>query len=1146
MLTLSVLACSTASAQTAHLSQVQTVLNTPSGFEWAQGLAVDSSGNLYIADQDHGRVVKLTPSNGGFIQSTIGTGLQYPGSVAVDSNNNVYIADYTLSTLLKETPNGSGGYTQSTIGSELNNAVSVAVDKNGNVFGVSNGELFKETLSGGVYTQSFLPTPGTHGIYSVVVDGNGDLFLVDGWDGYEVYEDIPLPGGGGYSTNELPGLATSLAVDSENNLYMAYYPGTISKLTSSGIGTFTTTGSIQTDSSFNDGDFYAINYGVDYFGAVAMAVDGNGNVFFIDGYTEELVEESTTSPANFGQVSVGSYSPYPVSFFFTFDSPGTMGVYGELTQGAPNMDFSLDTYVPDCSYDMNYAATEVCNIDVYFMPAAPGIRSGAVVLNDINGNPFTTAYVQGIGVSPLVAFPGAAPATYAGGLNAPLGTTVDASGNVLVANFGAKNVQLIAPGGAQSTIGTGFSNPTGVAEDGAGNIFVADNGSVYEIAKATGIQTQLTISGLTDPNDLAVDGAGNLYISEPNSGKVLKVTPAGIQTTVGTGLISPNGIAVDAGGNVYIADYFAGSIVIVAPSGTQSTISGFGSPTGVAVDAAGNVYVAVYGSGDLVEVSSSGERTTLASGLTNPYSVALDGNGNIYFTESAPGAVEKIDRVDAPSLNFASTQVGTASADSPKSVTLVNDGNAALSFPVSASGNNPGIAPNFTLQSGEPSACPLVPAGSSQPGTLAAGTSCVLPVSFVPASAGNISGALTLTDNSLNAAAPNYATQSIQLQGTGTQSLGVLTSPTPGLSTVLGTANVTFQWSPGVGVALYQLSLSVVSAGASDLYLYKGTATSAIVPALPANGAKVYATLYSKINGVWQSNSYLYTESGTPAPAALTSPAPGITTILATSNITFQWTSGIDVADYQLNLSAIAPGDSDLYFYKGAASTTTAPSLPANGAEVYARLYSKINGTWQYNDYVYTEGGTPTPAALTSPSPGSNTVLGSSNVTFQWTAGIAVTDYQLNLSAVAPGESDLYLYKGAALTTAAPTLPTNGVEVYARLYSYINGVWQHNDYVYTESGTPILAVLTYPTPGLSTVLGTSNVLFQWTAGTGVSLYQLNLSAVAPGGSELYLYKGTATSANVPSLPANSAKVYATLYSYINGAWQQNDYVYKEQ
>jgi hypothetical protein len=166
--------------------------------------------------------------------------------------------------------------------------------------------------------------------------------------------------------------------------------------------------------------------------------------------------------------------------------------------------------------------------------------------------------------------------------------------------------------------------------------------------------------------------------------------------------------------------------------------------------------------------------------------------------------------------------------------------------------------------------------------------------------------------------------------------------------------------------------------------------------------------------------------------------------------VIFQWTAGIAVTDYQLNVSAIAPGDSELFLYKGTALTATATTLPANGAKVYARLYSKINGVWQYNDYQYTEGGTPTPATLTSPTPGISTILGTSNVTFQWTAGIAVSDYQLNLSAIAPGDSDLYLYKGTALTATASTLPANGAKVYARLYSKINGTWQYNDYIYTE------------------------------------------------------------------------------------------------
>jgi hypothetical protein len=379
----------------------------------------------------------------------------------------------------------------------------------------------------------------------------------------------------------------------------------------------------------------------------------------------------------------------------------------------------------------------------------------------------------------------------------------------------------------------------------------------------------------------------------------------------------------------------------------------------------------------------------------------------------------------------------------------------------------------------------------------------------------------------------------------GTAVPAVLTSPTPGVATILGTTSVSFQWSSGTGVTEYQLNLSAIAPGQSELFTYKGTALTATAPSLPKNGLPVYATLYSLINGTWQSNNYVYTESGT-SPGLLTSPTPGIGTILGTTDVTFQWTTGAGVALYQLNLSAIGPGGSDLFLYKGTATTATATTLPANGATVYATLYSNINGAWTSKAYEYTESGTPTPATLQSPTPGLTTILGTTSVPFTWSSGGGVSLYQLNLSATTKGAGDLYSYKGTALTTTVPTIPANGVTVYATLYSLIKGTWQSNSYVYTESGSPTLAALTSPTPGISTILGTTNVLFQWSPATSATLYQLNLSAVAPGGSDLYSYKGTALSATAPTLPANGVKVYARLYSYIDGAWFFNDYVYTEQ
>jgi hypothetical protein len=278
----------------------------------------------------------------------------------------------------------------------------------------------------------------------------------------------------------------------------------------------------------------------------------------------------------------------------------------------------------------------------------------------------------------------------------------------------------------------------------------------------------------------------------------------------------------------------------------------------------------------------------------------------------------------------------------------------------------------------------------------------------------------------------------------------MLSSPTPGVSTVLGTNNVEFQWSPGGGVTVYQFCLSTIATGECDLFSYKGTAQSVIVPSLPANGATVYGTLYSYVSGAWQQKTYLYTESGTPAPAVLQSPTPGLSTVLGTSNVSFKWSAGAGVTLYQFCLSTVKFGDCDLFSYKGTALTATVPSLPVDDVTVYATLWSSIKGAWQENNYLYTESGTPVPAVLQSPVPDLSTVLGTSNVRFQWNAGTGVTLYQFCLSTVKYGACDLFSYKGSALTATVSSLPPNGLTVYATLWSYIKGAWQENNYLYTE------------------------------------------------------------------------------------------------
>jgi hypothetical protein len=58
---------------------------------------------------------------------------------------------------------------------------------------------------------------------------------------------------------------------------------------------------------------------------------------------------------------------------------------------------------------------------------------------------------------------------------------------------------------------------------------------------------------------------------------------------------------------------------------------------------------------------------------------------------------------------------------------------------------------------------------------LAAGASCTLSIGFDPTDSGSVNGSVVLKDNALNAASPNYTTQTIALQGTGSAASAIPT-----------------------------------------------------------------------------------------------------------------------------------------------------------------------------------------------------------------------------------------------------------------------------------------------------------------------------------------------------------------------------------
>jgi streptogramin lyase len=419
-----------------------------------------------------------------------------------------------------------------------------------------------------------------------------------------------------------------------------------------------------------------------------------------------------------------------------------------------------------------------------------------VELTDGSGNILATGYVQGTGVGPQLNFlPSTELTVPSSALANPSGVAVDASGNIYIVDTYNQRVLEETPGAngyTESTVPTtALSYPYAIAVDGAGSLYIADTGDNRVLKETLGpngyTESTITSSALNNPYGVAVDGSGNVYISDTNNKRVLIETLSGgsyTESMIPTSqLAGPYGIAVDGNGNVYVADPYNNRILKESLSlGTyrESVVpSSASGPFGIAVDGRGNVYVSnFYGwssgsSNALKETYSNGtyaESVIQTSQLYGPYAVAVDGGGNVYIADTLNNRILKEDVVDPPTLNFALTVPGATSSDSPQTVVVENVGNAPLTLPVLSGGTNPASPAGFSLNSSVASACPLVSAGASLPATLPAGVSCLLPISFTPAAAGVYSNSLVLTDNALNAPAPAYATQSIQLNGTGTGS----------------------------------------------------------------------------------------------------------------------------------------------------------------------------------------------------------------------------------------------------------------------------------------------------------------------------------------------------------------------------------------
>ncbi len=179
------------------------VVTTPyAGFDLPYGIAADGSNNLYVADTGANLIQKITASTGTVSTLAASTSFSEPLGIAVDSLGNIYVADTGNNIIRKITSggtvttlagNGTAGYLDGTgTSAEFDNPSSVAVDSFGNVYVADhNNEVIREitpsgtvtTLAGQAGVAGYMDGPAAQALFNspigVTVDGSGNVYVAD-------------------------------------------------------------------------------------------------------------------------------------------------------------------------------------------------------------------------------------------------------------------------------------------------------------------------------------------------------------------------------------------------------------------------------------------------------------------------------------------------------------------------------------------------------------------------------------------------------------------------------------------------------------------------------------------------------------------------------------------------------------------------------------------------------------------------------------------------------------------------------------------------------------------------------------------------------------------------------------------------------
>ncbi len=601
----------------------------------ARGIWTDPAGNIYIADSGDNRIREvLNPASGlpgaGNIQTIAGTGvasstgdtglatlatISNPQGVLVDSSSNVYIAESSkVRVVCVACTPGSGLYS-------LLTTLGVASPKNNNIYTIAGtSSSTNTTLAPGLgNTVNMAPQ-------KLAMDADGNLYIADStnnvvWfeDGRTGYTHVITGGGTATSCAASPigdtclgtqaivgsngGNGMGVALDQQGNLYISDSTNIRIRKVSNNLrfaSTAAATPAAQTvQLHFTPSDAPStIAFSSPDFTLSTGACTTNSDT------TQDCTYTATFKPAVAGPRGA------PLTINTVLNNPANLGLTGTGVGAGATLDPARQL-----TFGQNLAVNALATDN-----------AGNIYVADGNSKSVLKFAASAIGSGT------SAPSTTLGTFTNPSALAVDSIGNVFVADAATGEITQLPPTGTPKTLPVAFTSPQGLAIDSLNNLYVSDASAktITEIGSNQLASRVVASTGLSTPTGIAVDTNANIFVADPTAATVYRFDVQSQARTIATSAVAaPTAIAVDAAGNLLVTDSSPASIIAVPASANSAPfiVAPVPSVNALALDSIGNLY-APSSTNQILALERTQVLTAFASTSAPPITVNLLSTGN--------------------------------------------------------------------------------------------------------------------------------------------------------------------------------------------------------------------------------------------------------------------------------------------------------------------------------------------------------------------------------------------------------------------------------------------------------------------------------------------------------------------------------------